>query len=131
EIMKVHKSEVPFANLLGFFFRPKESHRLGTYFLEALLKTPCYKILDDDGSSLPVNLHPELKTRVDNLKQEDIEVELEYRTAEDNRIDILIDAPEFVVCIEFKINHELNNPLQDYVNYVRKTYPNKRHFFVI
>ena len=131
EIMKVHKSEVPFANLLGFFFRPKENHRLGTHFLEALLRTPCYKISDVDVSSLLISLHPEVKTEVDSLEQEDIEVELEYRTAEDNRIDILIDAPEFVICIEFKINHDLNNPLQDYVNFVRKTYPNKKHYFVI
>lgn len=116
EILKVHNKEVPFANLLAFFFSPKEKHSLGTLFINSFIDT----------------------AQIDSFNRKEgyksVEVHVEKKTTNGNRIDILIITDTLVICIEFKINHHLNNPLQDYKDFINE-YPDcsekQKYYFVL
>jgi len=137
EILRVNNQEVHFANILAFFLRPHEKHGLGLLFLKALLQTNCYNFgkentsgivkLKDTGASFKgTTIH------LEDLDPNSIEVIVEQKTKKENRIDILIVAEDFVVCIEFKINHDLDNPLQDYSEFIHRKYSNKKYkYFVV
>jgi hypothetical protein len=116
EILKVNNREIPFANLLAFFFRPNKEHGLGTLFIDSFLDTVQLNISD----------------RKDNHKS--VKIHVEKKTDKGNRIDILIITDTFVICIEFKINHHLNNPLEDYKDFIDK-YPDcigkQKYYFVL
>lgn len=121
EILKVHNKEVPFANLLAFFFRPKETHELGTLFIDSLLEM----INEKEYSAIE---------KIDYDKKSKVEVHVEKKTSIGNRIDILIVTNTFVICIEFKIDHDLDNPLEDYKKYIEEhsEYSQlKKHYLVL
>ena len=142
EILEVHDKEVPIANLLAFFFRKKEAHGLGDVFIKALLKTKFYELdvkkhSESTGALISQgNTEKEQQSSILNSIS-NVEVETEVKTSEDNddnkRIDILIDTEKFVICIEFKINHKLNNPLETYRNHIEKTYKDvdKQIFYIV
>ena len=142
EIMKVHRSEVHIANLLAYFFRSEEKHGLGKIFLRALFETNSYyfkKTDENEGNESELfghayTLSPNddrfkktenqttLNTFIERLskiqvKTEDPTIKTEKKQ---KRIDLVLTTDECVVCIEFKINHELNNPLKVYQNHIRK-----------
>lgn len=123
EILRVHNREAPFANLLAFFFNPKEKHELNTLFIDALLETRF--------THLGKNESVEISPRIPVYDANSIEVAVEVTTSENNRIDILITSNTFTICIEFKINHDLNNPLDDYKKFVNDKYSNLQHYFFV
>lgn len=114
EQMKVHKAETKFAAILAYYFKPNEDHGLGSLFLNALLKR-----LNVDKDFL--------------FDNKDINVVLEKPTAQNKgRIDILISSKDFVICIEFKIDHKLNNDLSNYVNFVENNFKeHKKHYVIL
>lgn len=139
EIMKVNNSEVHMANLLAYFFKSEEHHGLGKVFIEALLETNSYQLkstddkgkVDDQNTKLidhSWKLSEDKKTfekTKDSISFKDlvpkpsrVRVEIEEFTnkteKKKKRIDLVLKTDECVVCIEFKINHELNNPLELY-----------------
>lgn len=128
EVLKVHNKEVPMANLLAYYFRPNEKHNLDSLFINTLLNTECYNLipyhknglLKDNGSKL-----------FNEISIKNVKVKTEVRTEKDKRIDILIETDNFVICIEFKINHDFNNPLKIYKKHIDKHYSNKNKYFVI
>ncbi len=123
EILKVNNSEVPFANVLAYFFRPNENHKLGTLFIDALLETKYTNISN--------NFAGEITHKLPKYEKKSVSVIVEQKTEKKNRIDILIITNSFVICIEFKINHDLNNPLIDYTEYVEKEFNEKQKFYFI
>jgi hypothetical protein len=123
EILRVHNREVPFANLLAFFFNPKEKHELNTLFIDALLETRF--------THLGKNESVEISPRIPVYDANSIKVAVEVTTSEIIRIDILITSNTFTICIEFKINHDLNNPLDDYKKFVNDKYSNQQHYFFV
>jgi hypothetical protein len=125
EILKVHNKEVPFANLLAFFFRPKEKHGLETLLIDSLL--------DTKHTSISMNKTEELTLEKIEYDAKSVEVLVEKKTKNGNRIDILIITNTFVLCIEFKINHSLNNPLEDYKKYIEEhsEYSKKKKYYLI
>lgn len=125
EILKVDKQEVPFANVLAFFFRPKENHNLGNLFLKALLKT--------EFTNIRKNSDKESTPEIPSYEIESVDVIVEQPTELKKRIDILIVTNTFVVCIEFKINHDLNNPLTEYKNFIdtQKQFDEKKKYYFI
>ena len=123
EILKVNNSEVPFANVLAFFFRPNENHKLGTLFIDSLLETKFTNICKHKNEEKP--------QEVLNYDKKSVKVIVEQKTKKKNRIDILIISNTFVICIEFKINHNLNNPLDDYTEYIVKEFDEKQKFYFI
>lgn len=81
--------ENPMSDLLAFFLNPRAGHDLGTLVLSSLL----------DILGRP-NLNPEL---VGPPIREQV-----------NRIDIVLPGDGFVIALENKVRHGLNNPFQDY-----------------
>lgn len=125
EILKVNGKEVPFANLLSFFFKPKEKHNLGTLFIDSLLETKFTNIGKTDTN--------EQNFEKIEYDRNSVKVMVELKTLNNNRIDIFITTNTFVICIEFKINHNLDNPLEDYKNFISKhsEYSSKKQFYFI
>jgi hypothetical protein len=113
-VLKVQYREIRHSNFLGWLFDPNESHKMGTVFLESLLKTINEKhnaILNDDSYQ--------------GLFKDDLKWTKVYRETKHN-IDILIvnDRLNFVICIENKIHAGYSeNQLEKYYNYVEKNYP--------
>jgi hypothetical protein len=144
EILKVHNKELPMANLLAYYFRSNETHALGSLFIEALLKTGCYDFKTPDKPSKKL-LNCSKQIQDSSISSEDVgcllsviskvEVKTEVVTRNNNRIDILINTKDFVICIEFKINHDLNNPLSDYQKHIEDDelgkYANKQYYFIV
>ena len=143
EIMKVHKSEVHFANLLAYFFRSEESHALGNVFIKALLMTNCYSLdlnnknsqtlLSNTKRKLIKNTNGDFSLQLNNSdstiekyidNSNPISVKVEDPTLKSNqknkRIDLLLTSDKCVICIEFKLNHDLNNPLATYQEHIIK-----------
>lgn len=123
EILKIHNREVPFANILAFFFRPKENHNLKTLFIDALLETKC--------TNLGGNAVGEIDLEIPTYNVSSVEVKIEQKTKLGKRIDILIITNTFVICIEFKINHDFNNPLSNYKEYVDDNFEGKKKYYFI
>jgi hypothetical protein len=82
------------SNVLAFYLHPKKEHGLGNLVLAALLK--CFD--------------PILEKPIGNIR-----VEREFSTSSSGRIDIMIVSDEYVIGIENKIFHTLNNDLPDYL----------------
>jgi hypothetical protein len=124
EILKVHNKEVPFANLLAFFFRPKETHNLGTLFIDSLFDTKHSNIFENKVEELTLEKLEYDKTSVEVLVEE---------PTKKGRIDLLIVTNTFVICIEFKINHFLNNPLEDYKKFIEEhpEYSKKEKYYFV
>ncbi len=123
EILKVNNREVPFANVLSFFFKPKEKHNLETLFLDALLETK-YTNIGLDKNNIKIDFVPD-------YDKKNVRVVVEQPTKNNNRIDLLIETNTFVIAIEFKINHKLNNPLDDYEDYIEKNFTTKKKYYFI
>ncbi|MDB5154320.1 MAG: hypothetical protein JWR54_3071 [Mucilaginibacter sp.] len=141
EILKISHREVAIGNLLAYFFNPDQNHDLGTLFLRCLFDTVCYDSNKHESNGKLASNGFIKKTNeplpYSEFKLSDvtnIRVVPEDPTKEHKRIDILIEADQFVIAIEFKINHLLDNPLHLYEDHVLANYCNKEDkpiFFVV
>ena len=96
---KAHKEDV-ISNVLAFFFDSSQSHGLNSLFYCTFMK--CMGITDD-------------------LSEELIEdVSREVTTSKGLRIDLVIETSKRIVAIENKINHWLNNDLEEYAAHIRR-----------
>lgn len=96
EVCSPPRFEEVCSRLWRFFLDPNEVHKLGTLFLESLLK---------------LSNHTDLAEKCDGIG---INVKNEEHTVEQKRIDIFIVAPKFVIGIENKIDAKLYNDLKAY-----------------
>ncbi len=81
------------SNILAFFMDPSNEHGLGDVVLQAL-----FRALDIDA---PVDFV-------------EVEIAREYPTVDGGRLDLLITHPGFLLGIENKIFHQLDNDLKAY-----------------
>jgi len=107
--------ENPTSDILSFYFDPNEEHKLHDLFIKSFFECLLEK---KSISHIP---------SIDSL----IQVEREVPTDNDNRIDILIVGLGWVLVIENKIFHGVNNPFSDYKEYVNKQYGTKSMYFTI
>ncbi|MCH6269361.1 PD-(D/E)XK nuclease family protein [Neobacillus citreus] len=106
--------ENPISDVLAFFIDSREEHGFGTLLLSSIINL--------------LNISNEIT----NLDAEFIEVvEREAITANGNRIDLVIAGSDWVLVIENKIYHYLNNPLNDYESYINTRYPDKTPYYAI
>ena len=115
EILGVQNREVIFGNFLAFLLDPKEMHGLDELFLKAFVLTPIKELL---GNQDMVTNHFKHSHDLKSVK-----VHKEVRTSNNNRIDFVLEGVDFVVGIEFKINHNLSNDLMDYKNHIVDKFP--------
>jgi len=83
------------SNILKFYFETENEHNLNDLLLKSLLQSSKCEI-DDEYTF------------------ENITVEREIATIQNNRLDLLIETDEYIIGIENKIFHFLHNDLTDY-----------------
>lgn len=98
------------SRILAFYFNPKAEHRMNDLWISALLSVIGKSDWHDYRNNIKINTE-------------------EY--ADGKRIDITIISDNYVIAIENKITADLYNPLEIYKRHINKTYPNKKHAFVI
>ncbi|SFS31340.1 PD-(D/E)XK nuclease superfamily protein [Succinivibrio dextrinosolvens] len=64
-------------------------------------------------------------------KEEFISVGTQVTTMNRNRIDLLLETTNCVFVFEAKINHEINNPFDDYMAYCKKHFKNKSVYYYL
>jgi hypothetical protein len=89
--------ENPMSDLLAFFLDPSACHGLGDLVLSTLLRSLERNDLNPVLTGAPI--------------REDV-----------NRIDIVLPGENFVIAIENKIRHELNNPFAEYQRTINEKY---------
>lgn len=99
EIAGVQHQELPASNILVFYLDPAQPHGLGGTVLAALLDVVGYS----DAASIQQST-----------------VETEVVTKEGKRLDLVIDTPDVLICIENKIYHTPINPFKIYRRYLEQ-----------
>jgi len=129
EEIKVSHRETIMAEVLRYYFDSNEKHGLGDIFIRSLLETPCFKLkekkvvnahlyekIKDDKQILNSFNNVKVRTEVSTSKKTKVKGEKDSS----KYIDILIETEKLVICIEFKINHDLNNPLNTYQKFIEE-----------
>ena len=87
------------SNILDFYFNPSNPHGLGTLFLDTLLK---------------------LIGQQDVATFYGVDIRREELTANNKRIDLVIETDTMVVAIENKLFHTVVNPFEEYVRHLNE-----------
>lgn len=113
ETIGASQRETILANLLAYYFDPnkEKEHGLGDTFIKALLKTVPKNLENTNPAKIPKEIFSLVNEGIAWAK-----IHIEDVTEKNNRIDIVIETEKLMIAIEFKINHHLNNPLDDYVD---------------
>lgn len=114
EISRYPHFENVCSNILNFYFDTTQPHKLKDLVLKSLLQCTSFQFEN----------YPQLITQ--NCHRE-------YCTPDNKRIDLVIEGDDFVVAIENKIFHILNNDLKSYEDTVDNEFPhcNKKIFIVL
>ena len=96
--------ENPISDMLAFFLDSEGCHGLGDIFLKGVLQS--LNVFHEDAQVLGVRR--------------------EILTHSGKRIDILVELSESLIVIENKTISRINNPLDEYSDYVKRAYPGKR-----
>jgi hypothetical protein len=95
EVTYQERNENFYSNILAFFLKPNEVHKLGITVLKRLVE----------------KAYPEFEFTEDNT--DSVYVGREFYTKK-GRIDFFVHTKKYVIGIENKIDHTLKNPLADY-----------------
>lgn len=96
------------SNILAFYFKPKEEHKLNGLALYSLIK-----VIENKNINTNIELND-----IDKIDNKD--VQREYITLKENRIDLVIQNDDFAIGIENKIDASVYNDLNDYANTLNK-----------
>ncbi len=111
EIMKYPHYENVASNILAFFIDPVEEHGYKDLFLNTLFRM----------------------SNIDDVVIENVEIFREVVLEEEKRIDLLINVNnnEYILAIENKVQHILNNDLELYKNSIIKMFPESQYSFLV
>jgi PD-(D/E)XK nuclease superfamily len=85
------------SNILQFYLTPTNEHGFGRLLLDSLVMLIDRELVTDE---------------------QNIEVQREVTTSENNRIDLVIISDDYVIGIENKVFAKVNNPFSDYAKYL-------------
>lgn len=102
-ISKQPHFENVWSNIYAFFFDPNAEHNLDNLFLQSLIQL----INENTNEKFYFN--------------SSFDIDTEYGTNNNGRIDILLSNLNEAIIIENKVYHHLNNDLQDYWNSIVQT----------
>lgn len=105
-IIKQSNREIVWSNILAFFFDPNKDHKLGDLMIKSLIEA--------SGQTIEIK----------NFKS--VTVKTEVLTDNRKRLDIVIEGEGFVIGIENKVEHWLNNDLEDYGKMIARISKNRR-----
>lgn len=145
-VLGIETYEIRHSNTLAWLFDPAGSHKLGSAFLKAFLRSAAsiegenaqQSSVDDwllSGSNQDFIVYREVT--LSNLKAEYISApelqENDLRVPNDKKrraLDILIEGPRWQVAIELKIRaSQSENQLDDYRKAIKKRSPEKKNVF--
>jgi PD-(D/E)XK nuclease superfamily len=98
------------SNILAFYLNPNNEHGFGTLLLDALARV----------------INEEIKTN-----EQSIQVKREVITDGKKRIDLVIESDDYVLAIENKIFASIDNPFQDYSEYLEKLSKGRKIYKVL
>lgn len=99
------------SQILKFYLTPSAAHGLRGLFINSLLE---------------IMQRGELYYGFQGVR-----VITEDTTSDNKRIDIIVEADNFVIAIENKIGAPLDNPLESYVEHINTKYKDKERFFIV
>lgn len=103
--------ENPTSDLLRFFIKPTNAHKLGTLFIDAFLEVAAFEKAPNSEATL--------------------DVEREARTKEEKRIDLVVSSSKWLLMIENKIWHAQVNPFEQYEELAAKLANGRDTYFAI
>lgn len=123
ETIGISQKETIMAKLLAYYFDPEEKHGLKDTFIKALLQTTPFLLSTKKKTDLP---------KFDGIHDtiEKARVITEESTGDNKRIDISIITENLAIAIEFKINNDFKNPLNKYVDQIKK-HKKLNYYFVV
>lgn len=109
EIANRHRDENLYSDILAFFLNPTKPHKLGITVLKALVDAA----------------YENTKEEFDEKEHGSVYISREFPISGDvnkpkGRMDFFIRTKNYVICIENKIDHKLNNPLKIYDEVLEK-----------
>lgn len=127
DILKIQHREIRNSNILAYFFDPNEEHGFGSLFFDALQEIAIEKIKVQNKK------HPTIKfndiSSFDEIKTVRTEEQTERAQTKTKSIDIVLEGEDWIIGIENKIHHNLNNPLNTYWAHLKNK--NKRPFGIL
>lgn len=111
DILKIQHREIRNSNILAYFFDPNEEHGFGSLFYEALKQVVHSKVVlihKDKGDYLEDII--DFDEVISVVTEEPTTGALETAKS----IDIVLEGGDWVIGIENKIHHHVNNPLDVY-----------------
>lgn len=112
EISRYPHFENVCSNILGFYFDTHQSHNFSDLFVKSL--TDCTS--DNEWGKFDLQV-------IDCIR--------EFSTDQLKRIDLVIEGNDWVIVIENKIFHTLNNDLEHYEKTIKKIYPKNKYLFIV
>lgn len=115
-ILKLENAEIRHSSFLAWLLNPQGSHQLGSLFLKHFLR----------GAFAHRSLPWIDEFKVDQLDLDTVLVRREWQ-----RIDLLIETPQFVIAIENKIlSGEHSNQLKRYRDVLERAFPDRKKGYV-
>ena len=114
DILGVQHREIRNSNILAYFFNPDEDHHFGHLFFQSLQNCVIEKLQtlsECENSLFDIDQFGEIKS----VRTEEQTKNASIKT---KSIDIVIEGKDWVVGIENKLHHVLNNPLKTYWNHL-------------
>ncbi|MGV6844935.1 MAG: PD-(D/E)XK nuclease family protein [Lutibacter sp.] len=109
-IAKQPHYENVWSNIYAFFFNINEVHGLKDLFISSLIECIDNAIANNNEQ----NKEPKSKIIKDFSEFESFDINTEFRTNKNGRIDLLLHNENAAIIIENKVYHHLNNDLDDY-----------------
>jgi hypothetical protein len=111
EIIKQSDRETVWSNILAFYFNPQKKHGLGTLMLKSFFEA--------------------LGENVEIKNFRTIKVTPEFPTENHKRIDLVIEADNFVIGIENKVNSGIYNDFEEYGKTIETVAKDRKKYKVI
>lgn len=116
QVLRISKTEIRHSNFLSWLLDPNQSHKLGDIFLKRFLREV---------------FSSELFSDIDQVDVEGMDLHSLKIFREWKNLDLLIELPNVVVCIENKVDSkEHSNQLERYRNIVNDHFPDHKKTFV-
>ena len=112
DILKIQHREIRNTNILAYFFDPYEDHEFGTLFFDSLQQIAVEKVKKYKSMS-PSLLFNNID-EFDEILTVNTEEQTKGAKTKTKSIDIVLEGDEWVIGIENKIYHHLNNPINTY-----------------
>lgn len=116
QVLRISKTEIRHSNFLSWLLDPNQSHKLGDIFLKRFLREVFSSELFSDINQVDV----------EGMDLHSLKIFREWKN-----LDLLIELPNVVVCIENKVDSkEHSNQLERYRNIVNDHFPDHKKTFV-